>query len=465
VALSFQAFGVSETAARLPNALFGIAATVLLYHVGKTLFSARVGLLAALVLNVQFIWMQYCRLSAPDIPLVTLILLGIWSLLQAEQSHQPGRWRFGAGLSLGLGFIIRSYVSFLPIVALLPYLVLNHRRHQHLRDWRLYMGYAMGLIPAIAWLWLEWTQFHITSLPALFGFAADLSGSNRHGGGWYYYLWNLTLNAFPWSLFAVLGGVLVWQQRDFPYKSLCLGYPLVLLLEITLVGTRTPRYSLAMYPFMALGAGVALHWLGRVYADPRRSGQGLLRGISYGFGGLGAALILLSFLRSPLIQAIPDLKPYLQPQISLGVFLLGLSWLGIALIYRFQRDWAGAQSWLASLLMGPWLLFTLVSSAGLLGDYNADVKAAVVRDDIATILATHEVDIVWPPREFDNKRLYRFYTPHFGQPYEQLQQVPSDRYVWIKVEPENAAIVNRCEAIPAARGWQLVHVVNHCNQP
>lgn len=466
VASSFQLFGINETAARFPNVVFGIAATLLLYAIATRLFGSRVGLLAGLVLNVQFIWLQYCRLSAPDIPLVALVLLAIWALLKAEEVQQrSGTWRLLAGISLGLGFIVRSYVSFLPLVALLPYLVLDNRRHRHLSDWRLYVGYIVGLTPTIAWLGLEWTQFQLTSLPTLLGFAADLSGRSRHGGDWYYYLWNLVLNALPWSLFAILGAVLVWQQQNFPYRSLCLGYPLLLLLEISFVGTRTPRYSLGMYPFMALGAGVALNWLGQVFADRKRSGQWILRGTAYFFGFLGAVLIVLSFLRLQLIRSVPDIEPYLQPQISLAVFLLGVSWLGVLMIYLFKKGWIGAQYWLASLLIGPWLMFALVSSAGLLGDYNADLKAAIARDDIAAILATNEVDIVWPEREFDNKRLYRFYTPTFGQQLERFEQVAQEKFVWVKVEPENEALVNQCTAIPAARGWQLVRVQNNCNLP
>lgn len=466
VAIAFQLLGINETAARAPNFLSGIIATLLVYAIGKKLFDSRVGLLAALVLNVQFIWLQYCRLSAPDIPLVTLVLLSIFSLLRAEDSQQAGRWRLLAGISLGLGFIIRSYVSFLPIVALLPYLILNHRRHHHLRDWRLYVGYGLGLLPTIAWLLLEWTQFQLTSLPALFGFAADLSSSNRHGGGWYYYLWNLTLNAFPWSLFAILGGVLVGRRWNFSYRSLCLGFPLLLLLEISLVSTRTPRYSLAMYPFMALLAAVALQWLSQVYSQKNQAHyRWVLRAITYFLGALGGILIALSFLRSLLVQAIPEVAAYLSPAILLAVVLLGLCWLSLPVIYTYKQGWIGAQYWLASLLIGPWLAFAFISLGGLLGDYNADLKAAIAQPEIAEVLNTQTVDFVWPEQEYDNKRLYRFYTPSVGQEYTSFQQVIPPSTVWIKVEPENEALITQCRSLPAARGWRLVFVAENCNQP
>jgi 4-amino-4-deoxy-L-arabinose transferase-like glycosyltransferase len=465
VALSFQVFGINEAAARLPNLVFGIAATYILFAIAKRLFNPYIGFLAALVLNLQFIWFQYCRLSAPDIPMVTLVLLGILSLLQAERSTHVGRWRLLAGISFGLGFIIRSYVSCLPLVALLPYLVLNHSRHKHLFDWRLYVGYLIGLLPTIIWFWLEWTQFQITSIPTTLGFAADLSGKNRHGGGWYYYLWNLTLNAFPWSLLSVLGGVVVWRRPQFPDKPLCLGYPLVLLLLITFVGTRTPRYSLAMYPFMALGAGVALHWLSLRWRDRQLPGQWVLRAIAAGCGLLGSLLMLLSWVSPRLAEAIPEMTPYLSPLVGFAVFCLGVAWLSVGLLYRFARPRSPGQGWLAVLLIGPWLLFACLSTAGLLGDYNSDLKAAILREDIAAVLETQEVDIVWPRREFDNKRLYRFYTPNYGQPYEQFSQVEQNRFVWVYVNPDNAVLVSQCPRIPAARGWQLVRVENRCNQP
>ncbi|MBE7385263.1 MAG: glycosyltransferase family 39 protein [Leptolyngbya sp. SIO1E4] len=465
VAASFKVFGMTENAARFPNLVSGLLATFILYEIGKLLFNNRVGFLAALILSTQFIWTQYSRLSAPDIPMVLLVLLGILSLLKAESSAQKRSWHFLAGISLGLGFFVRSYVSFLPIIALLPYLVLNNRRHRHLNDWALYLGVLFGFSPTVLWLLLEWTQYQVLSFQRLFDFTVSLTTKDRHGGGWHYYLWNVPLNAFPWSLFALAGMGLVWQKTTFRYRMLCLGYPLLLLLQISVVGTRTPRYSLGLYPFLALHAGVSLEWLRQRYFQKEASGKRVIQGLSYGFSGLGIILIGLSFMRSPIVAAIPDAEEYLSDRVMYAVFLLGLAWLGAAVIFHFRKDWSGAQYWLATLLMGPWLFLALFSSSGLLSNYNAEIKSFVEREDVTQILQNNSVHFIWVDKEFANKRLLNFYTPHIGQYYDDFQQFDQSGYVWAKVEPENSALIEQCQAIGDVRGWKLVYVVDTCNQP
>lgn len=465
VALSFQLFSISESAARFPNLIAGILATLALYEIGKILFNSRIAFLSALVLNVQFIWMQYCRLSAPDIPMTMLVLAGIWFLLRSEdrETIRPWLWRFGAGLSLGLGFLIRSYVAILPLVALLPYLILEGRRHRHLSQPIFYIGLGLGFAATGLWLFLEWTQFGFTSLGSLFDFPADLATQDRHDGGWFYYFWNLPINSFPWSLFAILGAALLWLQPAPRYRALYLGYPFLLLLEISAVGTRTPRYSLAMYPFLALYAGFALNWLLQKYASGIPSDRKFIRRLSYFLAGLGGTLAILGLLYRQISATIPDTEPYLSQTITYGTLAWGLAWIATIAIERFCKH--GKHFWLASILVGPWLALALAGSAGLLGDYNADIKSFVGRQEIATILQSQEVNFIAVEREYKTKRLVWFYTPIAGQYYENFQQVPQDRYVWVKVDDENRADVERCRTFGKVRNWKLAYVENSCNKP
>ncbi|NER82532.1 MAG: glycosyltransferase family 39 protein [Leptolyngbya sp. SIO1D8] len=464
VAASFQLFGITENAARFPNLISGLIATFLIYEIGKLLFNNKVGFLAALVLSTQFIWMQYTRLSAPDVPLVLLVMAGIFSLLKAESSSSKGAWHFLAGISFGLGFFIRSYVSFLPIVALIPYLVLENRRHKHLNSSLLYLGFIFGLSPTIIWLLLEWTNYQVSSFRRLFDFTVSLTTKDRHDGGWHYYLWNIPLNSFPWSIFAISGMVLVGKKSRFKQKLLCLGYPLFLLLEISFVGTRTPRYSLTMYPFLALNAGVSLAWLQQIYVKQGDARKYWVRGLSYFFSGLGGLLIILSLLRSRIIVAVPDAEEYLSDRVGYAVLILGLAWLSVAFIFHFKKGWQGAQYWLATLLIGPWLTLMIFSSTGLLSNYNAEIKSFIEKDEVSQILQNNRINFISVEGEFANKRLLNFYTPVIGEYYDAFQQVAQESYVWAKVEPENLALIEQCQVVGDVRSWKLVYVDNGCNQ-
>lgn len=478
VAAAFNVFGMTENAARLPNLFAGLLATLMVYEIGKLLFNSKIGFLSAIVLNTQFIWMQYSRLSAPDIPMVFLVLLGIVSLLKAESSSKSNTWCFLAGISFGLGFLIRSYVSFLPLVALLPYLVLENPRHKHLTSPALYLGFGVGLSPTFLWLILEWTQYQVSSFHDLFKFAASISGKNRHDGGWYYYLWNIFLNSFPWSVFAMIGMVLIWKKLIFQdqinqdqvkHRLLCLGYPLLLLLEISFVGTRTPRYSLAMYPFLAIHAGVALDWLSHVYirkeqAKKNKFGKLTVQGLSYFLAGLGGMLVIISLMRTQIIARFPEAEDYLSDRLTLTAFLLGFTWISTVFIFHGRRDWKGAQYWLATLLIGPWLTLSLLSSTGLLSNYNADLKSFIEQERVSNILQNHQVNFISVEKEYANKRLLHFYTPLVGQYYDDFRQVEQRSYVWAKANPDNSQLLAQCRSIGNVRGWKLLYVENDCNK-
>ncbi|MEA5596261.1 ArnT family glycosyltransferase, partial [Rivularia sp. UHCC 0363] len=217
VAVSYSLFGVNEISVRLPNMVLGVLSVFITYEIGKILLNQKVAWLAAAILSVEFLWLQYSRLGTPDVPLVFLVLLGILSLLKAEVNFKYRYlWGLIAGCSFSLGFLLRSFMIFLPIIALLPYLILLHRRHHHLANPMLYLGLLLGLVPTIIWLKLSSLRFGSDSFAQLINFVVQQGSSERVNNNWAYYFWNIPILAFPWSLHGLLGaGLLI---RDFLSK-------------------------------------------------------------------------------------------------------------------------------------------------------------------------------------------------------------------------------------------------------
>ncbi|MFQ5706575.1 MAG: glycosyltransferase family 39 protein [bacterium] len=93
VGWSFSLFGVSESSARLPSAVFGILSILLIYWVGQDLFDRRVGLLAAFFLTFAHPaigWSRTCRMYTL---FQFLFLLGVYSFykgFEAERRHKLG---------------------------------------------------------------------------------------------------------------------------------------------------------------------------------------------------------------------------------------------------------------------------------------------------------------------------------------------------------------------------------------
>ncbi|RMF69877.1 MAG: hypothetical protein D6743_01170 [Calditrichaeota bacterium] len=90
VAWSFSLFGVNEFAARLPSAVFGLLAIVLVFWVGQEWFGRRVGLIAAFVLTFAHPaigWSRTCRMYTL---FQLLFLLGVFLFykgFEAETTH------------------------------------------------------------------------------------------------------------------------------------------------------------------------------------------------------------------------------------------------------------------------------------------------------------------------------------------------------------------------------------------
>ncbi|MEH2247867.1 glycosyltransferase family 39 protein [Nostoc sp.] len=443
IASFYKLFDLSDASARIPSMIAGIFSLCLVYEIGKIMLGKKLARLAAAILSVEFLWLQYCRLSTPDVPMIFLVLLAIWSLIKTEL-HPKYRyfWSFIAGLSLGLGFLIRSFMIFLPILALFPYLIWEHRRHRHLTNPILYLGFFVGLIPTCVWLWLSWLHYGNQSFEELFKFVVQLGSEDHYNNGPLFYIWNIPLGAFPWAFFGILGLVLTLRRPIPRYQLILVGFPLVLFCELSLFSTRFPHYSLCLYPFIALFASVGLNWLGNIYQTgiplqfPLQKGKinilklfakkNLPRNLSYGFGGLGVLLVIASI--GVLSWGSSDIYKYATIGLAMGLGWLILPGVWISR-YHFGKNFLTARYWIAGWLIPCWLALAATGSIGLLSDYNPVLRTFLQQPAIASILQSHPIYFV--QIDAKTKVLLNFYLPIHPLQIVSISQVPALSYAWI----------------------------------
>ncbi|MEH1931871.1 ArnT family glycosyltransferase [Nostoc sp.] len=470
IASSYKLFGISDTSARLPSMIAGIFSLWLVYEIGKIMLGKKLARLAAAILSVEFLWLQYCRLSTPDVPMVFLVLLAIWSLIKTEL-HPKYRyfWSFLAGLSLGLGFLVRSFMIFLPIIALFPYLIGEHRRHRHLTNPILYLGFFAGLIPTAIWLWLSWLRYGNQSFEELFKFVVQLGSEDRYNNGPLFYIWNIPLIAFPWAFFGILGLFLTLRRPIVRYQLILVGFPLVFFCELSIFTTRFPHYSLCLYPFIAWLASVGLNWLGNIYQieiPPELPFQkakknilsfftkkNLPRNLSYGFGGLGVLLVIASI--GVLTWGGSDIRKYA----TIGL-AMGLGWLILPVVwisrYHFGKKFLTSDYWIAGWLIPCWLALATMGSIGLLSDYNPILRTFLQQSAIASIIQTHPIYFV----EIDAKTkvLLNFYFYTRPQPVASISQVPALGYVLI-YNDQSPKLSRPHRIIGIGKEYQLIQVL------
>src|SRR6266496_3772367 len=100
---SARIFGFNSVSILLPQALAGVLAVLLLYHLVRRHFGVVAGLLAALALAVSPISVVTNRNNTIDSTLVLVMLLGAWAVLRAAESGKL-RWLLLCAVFAGLGF-------------------------------------------------------------------------------------------------------------------------------------------------------------------------------------------------------------------------------------------------------------------------------------------------------------------------------------------------------------------------
>ncbi|MHC5598374.1 MAG: phospholipid carrier-dependent glycosyltransferase, partial [Nostoc sp.] len=327
-------------------------------------------------------------------------------------------------------------------IALLPYLIWEHRRHRHLSNPILYLGFFVGLIPTCVWLWLSWLHYGNHSFEELIKFVVHLGFEDQNNNGRLFYVWNIPLKAFPWAFFGILGLVLSLHRPIPRYHKILVGFPLVLFVELSLFSTRFPHYSLCLYPFIALFASVGLNWLGNIYntgIPPKfplqKSKKNILtlfakknlpRNLSYVFGGLGVLLVVASI--ALISWGGCDIRKYA----SIGL-AMGLGWLILPVVwitrYHFGKKFLTARYWIAGWLIPCWLALATTGSIGLLSDYNPVLKTFLQESAIAPILQSHPIYYV----QIDQKTevLLDFYLSIHPQQVVSISHVPTLSYALI----------------------------------
>ena len=450
IAISYQLFGISEASVRLPSMIIGILSIFLVYEIGKILLNQKLAWLAGLILSVQFLWLQYCRLGTPDVPMIFLVLLAILSFIKAELHPKYAYlWTFIAGLSLGLGLLVRSLMICLPIVALLPYLIGEHRRHRHLTNPGLYLGFVVGLIPTLGWLWLSWMRYGSNSYQALFRFVFELGSNERGGNGIIFYFWNVPLKAFPWFFLSLLGLVLLIRRPIPRYQLILVGFPVTLFAELSFFSTRLSHYSLCLYPFIAMLAAVGLSWLGKWGDEKIKKVAGYL---SYTFAALGILLVLAGIVILIGVVDGVDIRKYA----TLGL-IMGFGWLILPMVwigrYHFEQKFLTAGYWWAGWLIPCWLALAVAGNLGLFSDYNPDMRVFLQQPAIASILQNHPIYFL--QTEGKTGVLLNFYTPIHGEKVDSITELPASSYAWISAN-QAAELTTPYKVIGTVQKHQLI---------
>lgn len=203
-ALSMKAFGVNEYAARLPNALCGIATLIALLHVGTRVRNRTTGLVWTLLYASSWLPHFYFKSGIID-PLFNLAtFLAFYQVFRCSQaSERRGRHALLAGVFLGLAVLAKGPVAILvALLSLVVYWVWRRGLGGLSIRSLLTIALAAACVTAL-WFGVEILQHGTWFVREFITYQIRLFQTEDadHGGPFFYHFVVLLVGCFPASAF------------------------------------------------------------------------------------------------------------------------------------------------------------------------------------------------------------------------------------------------------------------------
>jgi 4-amino-4-deoxy-L-arabinose transferase-like glycosyltransferase len=152
MAVSFRLFGVSESSARLAQALGVLLLACLLVQMGRGFLSAGAGFWAGVVCVTSFGPYLFTRILIPDLLVGLWIGLGLYFFLQGWQEQRPSLWSCWAlAASVALNVLTKGLIGLVfPAAIIFAFLALVGDL-RHLLKMRLFSSTFVFLLVAAPW--------------------------------------------------------------------------------------------------------------------------------------------------------------------------------------------------------------------------------------------------------------------------------------------------------------------------
>ncbi len=248
--LSMKLFGITEFAARLPNAIFGIITLLTIFSIGKRLKSRHFGFLWAMVFLGSFLPFLYFKSGIIDPIFNYFIFISIYSLVRAKSSKNQrikNKFMLLSGVAIGFSIITKGPVGLLLWILTLGAYALTNRFKIALNLKQLCYFSISCLFITFLWYLPETINNGFDFLIGFIEYQIDLF--LRPGAGHqqpiYYHFVVVLVGCFPMSVFALGSFGKSLPKDSFRLWMKCLFW--VVMILFTVVSTKIVHYSSMCY--------------------------------------------------------------------------------------------------------------------------------------------------------------------------------------------------------------------------
>ncbi len=452
IAFSQLVFGRSIWAAHLPTTIFAFSTLYFTSEISKRIIDDKYYWISPLILATSFLWLDNAHLSTQDMALLSIECFGLFTITQLidnksdDLKSQP--LFFLIGLTVGLGFLFKTFMIFVPILAIFPFLFLNHRSLFTSRFFLI--GILTGFIPVLIWLFLSYRLYGLEAISLLFSKFYHLSSSSQYSQSNFFYIWKIALQVFPYSLFIPYGVYIAFNYVHKKYLYILLVYPFIIFALLSLFNTKTSYYALQLMPSIAIISSIGIYFF---FSHPR-SNKVFARAFLLVFSIILFFLIgfLLIFQNKFIVLGTFSNSHY---NLLYSVLILALAWL--LPLFRVCR-----KHLLVSFLLGPYLALMFVTQAGFLTNRSHSVPAFLDSPPLNDILSVNKPDFIFNAQDLDSDAFSQLvkialYSPNLGTNVELNDVNTHLNYYWIQSSDLSSMVNYRLiNDNPTVSPWVLV---------
>ena len=415
IAKSQEIFGRNMFSAYLPTTAAAILMLYITYKLHEEFFNKKYAIISPLILSTTYLWFDYSHLATQDVIYSCLVTIGIFSLVKIK-SNDNKFYILLFGIWIGLSFMMKTFLIFVPLLSLLPYLYLKRNILFCKFFW---LGLLIGFIPYLFWALSINPYLEKNIIFYLVEKFNILSNKNTFTNPFYYYFWNIPVTYLPWSIFAIIGTIYNFSESK-ENKYILSFFPVILIAILSIFSTKTPYYSLQIASIFTINTYVGLKYL----FNSKRYKQVFIFIISK---IIPFFLISLTITYYFFFKNISTLNFKENTFLILGLLFFALSWSFIKHKNSFKEI-------LITLIIGPYLLTSFLLQSGLFTDRSRSLREQMEYVTSLDIVKNQpiKVDKTGIKDSLSQSKIIRIslLTPKLGEGIASIDQLNKSELIW-----------------------------------
>ena len=415
IAQSQVIFGRNMFSAYLPTTATAILMLFITYKLHEEFFSKKYAIISPLILSTTYLWFDYSHLATQDIIFSCLVSIGLYSLVKIKNDDDKFYILF-FGIWIGLSFMMKTFLVFVPLLALSPYL---YKKKNLFFSKYFWLGLLIGFIPYSFWAVSINPYLEKNIIFYLFEKFTVLSNKNNFTNPFYYYFWNIPVTFLPWSVFGIIGTIRNFSSNK-ENKYILTFFPCILILILSIFSTKTPYYPLQISSMFALNTYAGIRYL---FNSERFYGIFIFITSKI----IPLFIVTLTFTYYFFFKEISNFNFKENTLIILGLLFFGLSWSLIQYKKSFKEI-------LITLIIGPYLLASFLLQSGLFTDRSREIREQMEYISSFDVVKNQpiRVDKAGINNSLSSSKIIRIslLTPKLGEFLEGVDQLKKSELAW-----------------------------------